>query len=168
MYGTCLAELDSLLDIFRGDKYLLVVGLDVKNSRRNRQRRKEKDIALRSLKSEADKPTKLLNFITRNAKEDCHIVLHRDATNLDIIKATLALACLRRELGGSCERDDELCEVLLDGTRRTGDSLKLIKTAKAEADISYERFLSDLNKSGWESDKFMFGAVSKRNSWVIR
>ena len=74
-------ELDMLInDVFRGEKYFLVVGQDIKNQRglsaRVRQwmrRRKESKDDQHDVKMSID------------PQEQCHIVLHADANNLDIL-----------------------------------------------------------------------------------
>jgi hypothetical protein len=165
-------ELASLLDIFKGERYLLVVGEDIKNPRRSRNRRRQKARALRYLQrstagAEDDADDPRAAFFAANAREDCHIVLHSTATDHDVVKATLALACLRRELGAACSSDAGVCSTLLDENRRTGDALDLLKKARLEADERYELFLQGLDDRGWDREKFMFGAVSKRNVWEI-
>jgi len=175
-------ELQTLLDIFSDDRYLLVVGEDVKNKRHNRKIRRVKRGFRRfnkprnSFESGYQDSEEIYgddgiidssSELIASAQEDCHIVLHASATNLDIVKATIALACLRRELGRICGNgySDE-CEVSLT-SRRTEDSYELIRDAKKEADELFPIFLTKLKEQGWSINRFMFGRVSMRNDWKL-
>ncbi|GMH65724.1 hypothetical protein TrLO_g14492 [Triparma laevis f. longispina] len=163
------SELKELLGVFEGEKYLLVVGEDIKNVRRNRQRRRKKNQAVKRQDklSDAEREEEIYKEIVANAQEDCHIVLHSKATNLDIVKSTIALASLRRQLGDTCAQGlDEICELGLD-KRRTDDSMVYIKAAKEEADNKFRGFIEKLGDAGWQNDKFMFGRVSMRNEWRL-
>ena len=84
---------------------MLVVGEDVKNSGRNRQRRRRKVSAIRRSKRgrRAPRPEDAgdaYREIVRSAQEDCHVVLHSDATNLDIVKSTIGESGGRARGGG--------------------------------------------------------------------
>jgi hypothetical protein len=97
--------------------------------------------------------------------ENCHVVLHATASNLDIVKGTLALAALRRDLGRECEEGmgGEGCQIVEN--RRTADSVGLIRKAKEEADERFGEFVEEMEREGWDMNKFMFGTVSMRNVW---
>ncbi|GMH51383.1 hypothetical protein TrST_g4600 [Triparma strigata] len=164
------SELKELLGVFEGEKYLLVVGEDIKNVRRNRQRRRKKNQAVKRQDklSNAEREEEIYREIVVNAQEDCHIVLHSEATNLDIVKSTIALASLRRQLGNTCAQGlDEICELGLD-KRRTSDSIGYVRAAKEEADMKFQGFVDKLGEAGWQNDKFMFGRVSMRNEWKLK
>ena len=108
----------------------------------------------------------LKSDLVASAQEDCHIVLHTTATNLDIVKATIALACLRRELGWGCVSGyDDDCVIAL--SRRSEDSYEQILEAKKEADELFPIVLAKLKDSGWSINRFMFGRVSMRADWNL-
>jgi len=175
------AELSSLLEIFSDDRYLLVVGEDVKNKHHNQRikRAKKSFERLSSSSSEeydddddddceydSDNDLNLKSDLVASAQEDCHIVLHTTATNLDIVKATIALACLRRELGWGCVSGyDDDCVIAL--SRRSEDSYEQILEAKKEADELFPIVLAKLKDSGWSINRFMFGRVSMRADWNL-
>ena len=143
-------------DIFRGEKYFLVVGQDLKNARglsakyRQWRRRQTKGSAA----SEID------------PQEQCHIVLHADANNLDIVKSALALVILRRKL------------VKLDMVKskrhastaplRSRDCAKILREAKLEANEIFPHLLRELTKQGWHPPlRSLLGRVSARAEWPI-
>ncbi|GMI39971.1 hypothetical protein TeGR_g11482, partial [Tetraparma gracilis] len=159
----CPAEVETLLEVFRGERYLLVVGEDVKNRRRNKQRLRRKSSAVRiadrlqSNLGPADKTRRALEALREQKKENCHVVLHADATNRDIVKATIALACLRRELANSAA----------EGPLTVANSLAIIESAKEEADGRLDAFLGQLENKGWRAEKFMFGKIGLRCAWPL-
>ena len=133
-------ELDRLLEIFAKEKFLLVVGHNIKTgSSQRRQRTHPK--------------TDLL-------KESCHIVLHKDATNLDIVKSSLALLVLRRELAAS---------EMNPWTVRSCDCFEILQYSLQQAEKLFNLFRKQLHKQGWESPgRFMFGRVHMRADWPLR
>lgn len=140
-------ELLELLSLFERERFLLVVGANVKNPPRQLNMRflelKEKD-GMDSLKRQAS----------------CHIVLHEKANNKDIVKSTLALTLLRRKLANADSLDPEWM--------RSGNCMQLIKEAYRECDKAFSLLNRELNKKGWESPaRFMFGRVSMRASWPL-
>jgi len=141
-------ELDGLLSLFERERFLLVVGANVKKPPRRLNMKflelKEKD-GIRKLKRQAS----------------CHIVLHEDANNKDIVKSTLALTLLRRKLANADHLDPD--------RMRTGDTMQLIREAYFEADRIFSLLMRELNRNGWESPaRFMFGRVSMRADWPLR
>jgi len=150
-------ELSGLLNIFQSEKFLLVVGADVKNSKRG-FKNKNRD------STEDD---------DNNIQEQCHVVLREDADNVDIVKSTLALACLRRNL----KRGEELrsrnsisenTKIRSDANARqlrTAECLSLIKDAKEESDTLFPLLLNSLQKQGWTTGRYMFGKVRMRADW---
>jgi hypothetical protein len=124
-------ELDSLLKLFAKDRFLLVVGENVKCPRRRYR----------------NKPASI--------QEACHIVLHADASNVDIVKSCLALHVLRQSLQQQSET-----------TMRTSEALPLIANALSQANVLLPVMLRQLTQQGWESPaRFMFGRVHMRASW---
>ncbi len=137
-------ELDYLLDIFAGEKFLLVVGENMKKTKTRRLR-----LHL-GIKESAD----------QIIREHCHIVLHRDATNYDIVKAVLALEILRHTLATAVQPHTH--EI------RSRDCYDLITNAKWEACKLFPLFVKILEKRGWSTSRYMFGRVSMRTEWSIR
>lgn len=175
-------ELAELFNIFKNEKYILVVGQDLKNKR---------------IKwnftgfGKGDKENKkLMNQMKIEAQENCHIVLHADAKNLDIVKSTLALAILRRKLAKSVENlEQDNSFAMANGevngyksngmdmedlanfvkTRRSRDSFDLLQESREETDRLFGSFLKVLLAKGWATPaRFMFGRVSMRTEWLIQ
>jgi hypothetical protein len=141
-------ELKELMDIFCYEKFILVVGADVKNRNRRRQWRGP-----------------IMDHIP--AEEHCHIVLHADASNIDIVKSTLALSLLRQSLAKLDEDrasdDDEPLRL------RSRDCMHLIRTAYQEADSFFPTFLKTMMTHGWAPPaRFMFGRTTRRAEWPLR
>jgi hypothetical protein len=136
------AELEGLRVVFQKERFLLVVGPNLKRAHHRG--------AVPGLR-----PAESLR-----RQENCHIVLHKDATNLDIVKSTLALALLRRRLAGMDDLPPE--------TLRSRDCMDVIAAAYRDADRLFARFLRDMSKQGWESPaRFMFGRVHMRAEWPL-
>jgi hypothetical protein len=139
-------ELRQLLDIFQNERFLLIVGEDVKNQRR-----------------------KAWNRIFRRApspEDHCHIVLHKEANNVDITKSTLALCLLRKAL------KEHYAERLHDDGHeplRTRDCIDMIYHVQREADRCFPTFLKTMSRYGWASPaRFMFGRVTRRAEWELK
>jgi Vitamin B6 photo-protection and homoeostasis len=134
-------ELEEFRTVFRRERFLLVVGPNLKRSHGRLH------AGLRPAES-----------VRR--QENCHIVLHKDANNLDIVKSTLALALLRRRLAGM--------DALPPDDMRSSDCMDVIAAAYGDADRLFARFLRDMSKQGWESPaRFMFGRVHMRADWPL-
>jgi len=154
-------ELRELLQIFRGERYLLVVGHDDRTHNKSaaRRRRATLDPGARSV-------------------EDCHIVLHAEAVDADIVRSGLALAVLRRNLAECAAPDGSTaddCVVSPDSGAaspyvplRSGDCMDLIRRSKLEAEARFPGLLRDLQRKGWTKGRFMFGRVNMRNVWEIQ
>ena len=133
-------ELTQLMRIFSKERFLLVVGANVKHAES------------RLKKYGKSKKQRL--------QENCHIVLHTEATNVDIVKSTLALTFLRYKLASREDMDPD--------TMRSSDCLDLIEAAQKEADDVFALLLRQLSKQGWESPaRFMFGRVHMRAEWPL-
>lgn len=124
-------ELQELLTIFENERFLLVVGQDVKNPRR--------------MYARAHVPG-----------ENCHVVLHANATSVDIVKSTLALAILRQSL------------VDLSSSLRSRDCYPEIRLANELADQWFPSLLRNMSAQGWAPARFMFGRVSMRAVWPLK
>jgi len=169
-------EISTLMTVFREDKFLLVVGEDVKNKPRWRRRDRIIDTALKM-----SDYTKLVDHLEKEARSNCHIILHVDAENSDIVKSTLALSILRRNLLDSVPTEEEFIRVseaddkddmyvLLDSVRmrRSRDSTDLIAKSLKQADDLFMSFVNSLSTKGWATPAtFMLGRVSKRAEWPI-
>ena len=133
------AELGDLRNVFASERFVLVVGANIKyHAQRNWPPKSRK----------------------QRLQENCHIILHTEATNVDIVKSTLALTLLRDKLAASDDLDPD--------TMRSADCLDLIAAAQREADDLFYLLLRQLAKHGWESPaRFMFGRVHMRAEWPL-
>mmetsp|Transcript_6317 Transcript_6317/g.15655 ORF Transcript_6317/g.15655 Transcript_6317/m.15655 type:complete len:593 (-) Transcript_6317:67-1845(-) len=142
-------ELSKLMGLFGAERYMLVVGKNLKrsNSRTGFFRKKT---------SEEEK-----------IQQGCHIVLHEEASNLDVMKSTLALHLLRRkllltsEIEGSGDRSVAV-------PRRSSDCWELLEETKLATDRLFPLLLRQLSLNDWASPSdSMFGRVSRRASWPL-
>ncbi|CAB9530357.1 Protein root UVB sensitive [Seminavis robusta] len=143
-------ELKQLLDIFAREKFLLVVGKNMKAPRRGVLKR-----LMRRFNALEKNPRRW------NIQENCHIVLHTEATNADIVKSSLALLLLRKKLSllGDVPDPDEI---------RSRDCLDLIDESCQQADRLLPKLLRQMQIKGWTSPaRFMFGRVTMRADWPI-
>ncbi|KAG7341818.1 Vitamin B6 photo-protection and homoeostasis domain containing protein [Nitzschia inconspicua] len=132
-------ELSRLLEIFSRDRFVLIVGENVKNS--------HEKVGVFSQTTENER-----------IQQNCHIVLHEDATNLDILKSTLALFLLRRKL----------VESGLGPNIRSSDCWDLLEDVRGETDRLFPLLLKQLSLQGWASpSRFMFGRVQQRANWPL-
>lgn len=152
-------ELDILInDVFRGERYFLVVGQDVKNQRGLSARVRQ--WMGRGTGSSID------------PQEQCHIVLHADANNLDILKSALALVILRKKLVTKMKKGTP--NPNLNGgdptpALRSRDCITVIREARTEANDIFPHFLRELTKQGWRPPlRSMLGRVSARAEWSIQ
>lgn len=142
------SEMDQLRTIFAKEKFLLIVGANQKKL----QRRKfffRRSSSKKSIRME----------------ENCHIVLHADANNADIVKSTVALAILRRKLA------DYASTVSSSKTKlqelRSSDCLTMISESREIANHLFPQFLKAIHDKNWETpSRFMFGRVRKRAVWT--
>ena len=117
-------EFQKLQSIFRRERFLLVVGPNVKEPR------------------------------SGPPDCDCHIVLHAQATNTDLVKATLALTYLRQRL-------------TVNGLR-SSDCYEWLEASLEEATRALPKFLKELQVRGWESPaRSLFGGVHMRADWPL-
>lgn len=141
-------ELNDLLKVFERERFILVVGANVKNPHEWKRRLQR----MTGLETRLHAPTTAL-------KENCHIVLHSQATQVDIVKSTLAITLLRRKLAASN---------LDPAAVRSSDCMDLIEASCAEADQTFTPLLRQMSKQGWESPaRFMFGRVHMRAEWPL-
>jgi len=134
-------ELTQLQIIFAKEKYLLVVGANQKKETKLRIKKKKSTIV----------------------EENCHIILHVDATNSDIVKSTIALAILRRKLR---EKASSSSGALSSTDFRSSNCMELINESQSIATKLFPRFLTAVQKKGWETPtRFMFGRVRRRAVW---
>jgi Vitamin B6 photo-protection and homoeostasis len=146
-------ELQGLLQIFAGEKFLLVVGANRKHPQRWQRRR----LVNRERCRQVDVHAAL--------QENCHIVLHTDATNTDIVRGTLALVLLRRKLVQASIPNQDTFNPL---TVRTLDCFDLVAESCQEMSLLYGGFLRLLTKQGWEPPtRFMLGRVHMRAEWPL-
>ena len=132
-------ELELLIDIFQNERFILVVGADVKNKSR------QSWLAPQS-------PEIIL-------QENCHIVLHADANNVDIVKATLALSLLRQRL---LQKDP-------NHKWRSRECVEDIQNACDEAEQRFPLLLRVMSTEGWAPPaRFMFGRVTMRAEWPLQ
>ena len=135
-------ELTKLLDIFAKEKFLLVVGRNMKKRGLSQRLSHPKDPTL-------------------SIQENCHIVLHTEATNADIVKSSLALILLRQKLARIDHPDPDHI--------RSRDCLEMVQEACQEAERLLPRLLRQLADQGWTSPaKYMFGRVTMRAYWPLK
>ena len=138
-------ELEGLISIFEGERYMLIVGEDVKNKRRRWSGQRDQS----------------------EASDHCHVVLHEDATNADIVKSTLSLAILRRNLSGLTKNSNLTKDDI--SSLRSSDCMASIEKSQKQANILFGQFLKVLSVRGWATPaRFMFGRVSMRAGWPIK
>jgi hypothetical protein len=139
-------ELSKLIELFSNERYMLVVGANSKNPHRRR------------------------GFFQKSSFEEkiqqgCHIVLHEEATNLDVLKSTLALFILRRKLLALAideQGDDSSCKL------RSSDCWGMLEEVRYKTDQLFPLLLKQLSKQGWSSpSRSMFGRVSRRAYWPL-
>jgi len=116
-------ELQTLVRMFRKERFLLVIGANVKTH-------------------------------NRRERSNCHIVLHADATNLDIVKSTLALHYLRQSLTPEITRCQEGWNLLEDALQKASDKLPVL--------------LRLMTQKGWQTPtRNMIGQVKTRAEWPL-
>lgn len=148
-------ELSELMQIFSKEKFLLVVGENQKSGGRIPNILRGKGYGKNLKKAQLD------------AQANCHIVLHADATNADIVKSTLALSFLRRSLAESVytNGDGEVILPLL----RSKDCMEMIAEARDKTNIAFPKFLKVLSTAGWAPPaRYMFGRVTMRAEWPLQ
>jgi len=137
-------ELSKLIELFSNERYMLVVGENTKSSHRRRE------------------------FFHKVSFEEkiqrgCHIVLHEEATNLDVLKSTLALFILRRKLLTVASEKGENTSKL-----RSSDCWDLLEEIRYKTDQLFPLLIRQLSIQGWSSpSRSMFGLVSRRASWPL-
>ena len=143
-------ELERLLEICAKERFLLVVGANVKHPKRDDRWPWNKKHESSSLQERM-----------AQLQENCHIVLHENANNLDIVKSTLALTFLRQKLAASAD--------ILDPEKiRSSDCFEMIATSLQQANACFPSLLRQLTHQGWESPaRFMFGRVFMRAQWPL-
>ena len=168
---------------------MLVVGRDVKNPHVRLKRfgvlggqanNGSGGIDIQADKRHHDRLRDIVEQLKFEAEENCHIVLHVDANNADIVKSTLALAILRRKLSQSVptveelndmtigDNDDETLEKVVETyrNRRSSDCMELIKSTRNEVNETFGLFLKVLSVRGWTTPaRSMFGRVTMRADW---
>ena len=143
-------ELSRLVNIFSKDRYMLIVGENTKKDHR-----------------------KLGLFQTTTPEEavqqNCHIVLHEEATNLDILKSTLAVFLLRKKLvasGRGVVHADNGGEGVAD--LRCSDVYDLLEETRDETDRLFPLLIKQLSQQGWAPpSRNMFGRVQQRAYWPL-
>jgi len=137
-------ELSNLMELFSDERYMLVVGENKKN------------------------PHKRLGIFQKSDFEEkiqqgCHIVLHEEASNLDVVKSTLALFILRRKLLTVAIEEGENSPKL-----RSSDCWDLLEDIRYKTDQLFPLLIRQLSIQGWSSpSRSMFGLVSRRASWPL-
>eukprot|EP00980_Cylindrotheca_fusiformis_P014764 scaffold4025_cov106-Cylindrotheca_fusiformis.AAC.6 len=136
-------ELVRLLDIFEKERFLLVVGPNVKKNRWFNA-----------------KPS---------IQEHCHIVLHEDASNADIVKSTLALIILREKLiHMEHHTKDDLSNNNWEELR-SSHCWDILEETSTECDRLFPKFLRELSSRKWAPpSRFMFGRVHMRARWPLK
>ena len=166
-------ELDMLIkDVFRGEKYFLVVGQDVKNERGLSSKVRQWMRRRNELKDRSE--NKHSSHVDIDPQEQCHIVLHADANNLDILKSALALVMLRKKLVKKIKGPSSLNTRNIDNgvpsdILRSRDCMIELRSASMKANEIFPGFLRELTKQGWRPPlRSMLGRVSARADWEIQ
>ena len=137
-------ELKAVMDIFEGDKFLLIVGGNIKKHNNKKSMR------------------------AADPREHCHVVLHKDATNMDIVKSTLAIGILRQCLSKQYSSQNNNMDAATSTIIRTKDCIAMLQLAKDISDEWFPRFLKTLQSRGWATPtRYMFGKVTMRADWPI-
>ena len=153
-------EFDMLInDVFEGEKYFLVVGQDVKNQR-----------GLSSWFRQWRRRQKTGCGLAIDPQEQCHIVLHADANNLDILKSALALVILRKKLVKKVKEVDSSKDCDYSSSAiRSRDCMDVLRGARNDANGIFPQLLRELTKQGWRPPlRSMLGRVSARAEWTIK
>jgi len=136
-------ELSNLMELFANERYMLVVGENTKNYHGRR--------GLFQKQSEEEK-----------IQQSCHIVLHEEASNLDIVKSTLAVLTLRRKLLAASRTGSAAV------SPRSSDCWDLLEEVRCSTDKLFPSLLKQLSVQGWASPvRSIFGRVSRRASWPL-
>jgi len=138
------SEVDTLLTMFQSERFMLVVGENIKKKKRRQYRRKQQQEAAMI-----------------GIEENCHIVLHVDATNMDIVKATLALTILRQSMSQKQKKEK-------NSSLRSSDCWEEIRTAHSQCQTWFPFLLQKMSEKGWAHPaRFMLGRVTMRAEWPI-
>jgi hypothetical protein len=165
-------ELDMLInDVFRGERYFLVVGQDVKNARGLSSRVRQWIRRRNGASGYGGRGSARVAGI--DPQEQCHIVLHADANNLDILKSALALVILRKKLvkkvRGATTRSANGIVDDAPPDLRSRNCMTELRDAGNEANEIFPQFLRELTKQGWRPPlRSMLGRVSARADWHIQ
>ena len=127
-------ELSELIDIFENEKYILVVGKDLKNKRRKWNLIGGRGNLLQQGEEGAEERYRdyVIEQLKIEVQGNCHIILHADANNADIVKSTLALAILRRKLAGVVSsKEFSLQNSQVNGSGNHFDENKIIDAVHA-------------------------------------
>jgi len=147
-------ELSKLMELFANERYMLVVGENIKNPHRRKVFFQET--------SDEEK-----------IQQGCHIVLHEEASDLDVMKSTLALFTLRRKLVAASKIDPQLADESGSSqatikSLRSSDCWDLLEEVRFSTDRLFPLLLRQLSINGWASpSRSMFGRVSRRASWPL-
>jgi hypothetical protein len=143
-------ELSKLMELFANERYMLVVGENTKN------------------------PHDRKGFFQTTSDEEkiqqgCHIVLHEEASNLDVMKSTMALLTLRRKLLEVSKIDaQDGDESTATKSLRSSDCWELLEEVRFSTDRLFPLLLRQLSINGWASpSRSMFGRVPRRASWPL-
>lgn len=137
-------ELLQLMKLFSNERYILVIGENTKNPHKRR------GIFQKSSFEE-------------KVQQNCHVVLHEEASNLDVVKSTLALSILRRKLLTVAKE-----EMYHTTKLRSSDCWDLLEEVRDKTDQMFPLLLRQLSLQKWSSpSRSMFGRVSRRASWPM-
>ncbi len=95
----------------------------------------------------------LVSWPGKGGTTPCRIVLRRDATNDDVLRALLTAGHIikaSREANGNVSREEE--EAILRNSRKAANN-------------SYQDFNRSLKEVGWNTDNLLFGTLKRRGYW---
>jgi hypothetical protein len=148
-------ELSKLMEMFANERYMLVVGENTKD------------------------PHNRKGFFQKSSDEEiiqqgCHIVLHEEASNLDVMKSILALFTLRSRLLAISRLESQVADeagssqATTPKLLRSSDCWDLLEEVRFSTDRLFPLLLRQLFIDGWASpSRSMFGRVSRRASWPL-
>merc|ERR1712029_403187 len=150
------------------------MGEDVKNQRglsaRVRQWARKRNELNTASNDERDGADRYVSEKGIDPQEQCHIVLHADANNLDILKSALALVILRKKLVKRIKKSPPSIKGgCFSMPLRSRDCMDVMREAQAEACTIFPYLLGELTKQGWRPPlRSMLGRVSARAEWEIK
>lgn len=84
----------------------------------------------------------------------CRLVLRRDASNSDVLRAMLMIGYVRSELKAHGKEDISLFEIE-----------RILRYARTLTKRAFPSFVEGLRQNGWSTDNLLFGTLKRRGFW---